>query len=78
MALRLNWAERLVFNELRAWRRGQVRPLKDRIIEAEVKCSQALADANVAREDGNTMKADRLYARSQRWLDKFNRLTERT
>jgi hypothetical protein len=77
MALRLNWAEKLVFNELRAWR-NPVRPTAERLLEAEVKCSQALADANAASEAGDKAKAEKLYERSQRWLDKYNAIKERT
>lgn len=79
MALRLNWAERMYFNELMMKPvRKPARPLSERMLEAEVKCSQALADANAAADCGNNKKADRLYESSQRWLDKYNTLKERT
>lgn len=49
--------------------------VRERIIEAETRGSTALADANVAAERGDTAKAERLYARAQYWLDRFNKLS---
>jgi len=43
-----------------------------KINEAEAKGSQLLADANEAAEAGNKAKAERLYERGQKWLDKAN------
>jgi hypothetical protein len=47
----------------------------ERAVEAETKAARFLADANAAKEAGKN--ADRLYASAQRWLDKFNELTDR-
>lgn len=51
------------------------RTLQDRITEADVRGSQALADANEAAERGNQVKADKLYQKGQFWLDRYNKLT---
>lgn len=51
------------------------RTLQDRITEADVRGSQALADANEAAERGNQAKADKLYQKGQFWLDRYNKLT---
>lgn len=51
--------------------------VEQKALEAEVRCSQWLADGNAAREAGNMAKADRCYAKSQFWLDRYNRLTGR-
>lgn len=51
-----------------------MKAIREKIIEAEVRCSQHLADANAAAERGNRTKAERLYAKSQFWLDRYNRL----
>ena len=48
--------------------------LAQRILDAEVRSSQWLADGNEARESGNTAKADKCYAKSQFWLDRYNLL----
>jgi len=42
---------------------------------AEAFGNRALADANAAAERGQTKKAERLYAKGQRWLDRYNKLT---
>lgn len=41
---------------------------------AEMHGSHYLAEANVASERGNDEKAERLYEKSQEWLDEANRL----
>jgi hypothetical protein len=41
---------------------------------AEMHSSHYLAEANVASERGNDEKAERLYEKSQEWLDEANRL----
>lgn len=54
-----------------------VRSFDERILDAEVRCNQALADGNAAQEAGDRIKAEKLYAGSQRWLDTYNRLVKR-
>ena len=44
------------------------------VADADARGSALLADANQARDAGDNDKAERLYARSQKWLDKSNRL----
>lgn len=46
----------------------------EKMIEAEVKGSAYLADANKAAEEGKAEKAERLYEKSQFWLDRYNKL----
>lgn len=48
--------------------------LHQRILDAEERGSRHLADANEASEAGKKDKAERLYERSQFWLDRANRL----
>jgi len=48
--------------------------LKERTLDADVRCSQWLADGNEARESGDTAKAEKCYAKSQFWLDRYNLL----
>jgi hypothetical protein len=48
--------------------------LQEKIIEANDRGSRFLADANEAAEQGKPEKADRLYQKSQFWLDRYNKL----
>lgn len=50
------------------------RTLHERIMEAETFGSRHLADANEAAERGDHVKAERLYEKSQFWLDRYNKL----
>ena len=47
------------------------------VLNAETRASQWLADGNEARERGDAAKAEKCYAKSQYWLDRYNRLTGR-
>ena len=44
----------------------------ERTLKAEHMASRYLGDANEAAEAGNHAKAERLYAKSQIWLDRYN------
>ena len=46
------------------------KPLAERILDAEVRASRWLADANAARERGNTKRAAECDSKSQFWLDR--------
>jgi len=46
----------------------------EKMIEAEMRGSHWLAEANQAAERGNHDKAEKLYAKSQFWLDRYNKL----
>lgn len=46
----------------------------DKIIEADERGGRLLASANEASERGDHDKAERLYERSQYWLDRSNKL----
>lgn len=48
--------------------------LHDRMLDAEERGSRYLADANQAAERGNHAKAEKLYDKSQYWLDRYNKL----
>jgi hypothetical protein len=50
------------------------KPLAQRILDAETRGNQYLADANEARESGNYAKAERLWGKGQYWLDRANLL----
>ena len=48
--------------------------LAERTLEAEHFANRYLGDANEADERGNKGKAERLYAKCQFWLDRYNKL----
>jgi hypothetical protein len=48
--------------------------LRERTIDAEVMASRYLADANEAAEQGNKKKEEKLLAKCQFWLDRYNKL----
>lgn len=50
------------------------RSLNERKIDAEIRGSAYLADANEAKERGDHVKAEKLYEKSQFWLDRYNKL----
>jgi hypothetical protein len=51
---------------------------QEKALDAEVRCSKWLADGNAARERGDKERAEKCYAKSQFWLDRYNKLTGRT
>ena len=55
-----------------------VKPLEERILDAEMRGSQWLADGNAAQEAGDHTKAEECYRKSQYWLDRYNLLTGRS
>lgn len=55
-------------------RRPAMKSLRERIIEADERGSRYLADANEAAERGDMEKAEKLYAKGQYWLDRYNKL----
>jgi hypothetical protein len=48
--------------------------LHERMIEADMRGCHWLAEANAAAERGDHAKADKLYAKGQFWLDRYNKL----
>lgn len=48
--------------------------LNEKIVRASDLASRYLADANEAEEAGKREKAAKLYAKSQYWLDRYNKL----
>jgi hypothetical protein len=46
----------------------------EKLVYADMQCSMYLGNANEAAERGDQAKADRLYHKSQYWLDQYNRL----
>jgi len=52
--------------------------LADRILDAEVRASKWLADANEARERNDLDRAAKYDAKSQFWLDRYNLLSNRS
>lgn len=50
--------------------------LAERIAEADAKGNDWLAKANMAAERGEKDKAERMYAKGQKWLDMSNKLRE--
>jgi hypothetical protein len=51
------------------------RSLPERILAADTEVCRLLANANEAKEAGQTKRAERLYAAAQKALDKYNVLT---
>ena len=52
--------------------------LAEKIAEADERGSMYLADANEAAERGDHVKAEKLYAKGQYWLDRYNKLAGNT
>ena len=50
-------------------------PTPANVLKAEEMASRYLADGNEAAERGKHDKAEKLYAKGQYWLDRFNRLS---
>lgn len=50
------------------------KPKHERLLIAETRGNSYLADANLAAERGDMLKAERLYAKGQVWLDRANSL----
>jgi hypothetical protein len=46
----------------------------EKMIEAEQRGSHWLAEGNAAAERGNHGRAEKLFAKSQFWLDRYNKL----
>jgi hypothetical protein len=57
--------------------KAPVTPLAERVLEAQTRASQWLADANQAQEAGRTVKAERCFQKAQFWLDRANLLSDR-
>jgi hypothetical protein len=49
--------------------------VQERAIDAEQRASRYLADANEASESGRMEKAEKLFAKSQYWMDRMNLLS---
>lgn len=54
-----------------------IEQLKARLIDAEVRGSTWLADANEAKDRGHYATAERRYDKAQYWLDVANNLRDR-
>lgn len=54
-----------------------LKPLRERQIDADVRCRNWLAEGNAAAEAGDKDKAEQCYAKSQFWLDRWNHLCGR-
>lgn len=48
--------------------------LEQKLIEADERCGRYLADANEAEERGDKIKAEKLFAKSGYWRDRYNKL----
>jgi hypothetical protein len=59
-------------------KKAPLKSLEDRMLDAEVRASQWLADGNAAAEAGDTTKAQRCYDKSQFWLDRYNLLASKS
>ena len=54
------------------------KPIAERILDADVRCRHWLAEGNAAAEDGEHVKAQACYDKSQYWLDRYNFLSGRS
>jgi hypothetical protein len=54
--------------------RNMVKTVKEKMLEAEERGNRYLGNANEAAERGDHVKAEKLYAKGQYWLDRYNRL----
>lgn len=52
-----------------------MKPLTERIFDAEVRSSKWLADGNEYAEAGKTAMAEKCYDKGQFWLDRANLLS---
>lgn len=52
------------------------RPIAERVADADARGGDWLARANQAAERGETEKAERMYAKGQKWLDLSNELRD--
>lgn len=52
-------------------------PLAQRLLDAETRGSQWLADGNEAKEKGDLARAEHCYSKGQYWLDRANLLSNR-
>jgi hypothetical protein len=50
------------------------KPLTERVLDAETRGNQWLADANEAKERGDRKRAEHCWEKGQFWLDRANRL----
>jgi len=57
---------------------AEIKRLEAKALEAEWRASSWLADGNAAKERGNMDLAEKCYAKSQFWLDRYNKLTGRS
>ena len=48
--------------------------LEQKLIEANERCGHFLAEANEADERGDKAKAEKLYAKSGFWRDRYNKM----
>lgn len=53
------------------------KPLVERQIDADVRCRHWRAEGNAAAEAGDSVLAERCFAKSQFWLDRWNLLCGR-
>ena len=49
--------------------------IQERILQADILASRYLGNANEASERGNQERAEKLYQKSQYWLNRYNLLT---
>jgi len=54
------------------------KPIASRILDANARCNQWLADGNAAEDAGNRARASRCFEKSQFWRDRYNLLTGRS
>lgn len=52
------------------------KPLAERVLDAETRAGQWLADGNTAQEAGRVARAERCFQKAQFWLDRANELAD--
>lgn len=56
--------------------KAPVKPLAERMLDAETRAGQWLADGNKAQEAGRVTRAERCFQKAQFWLDRANELAD--
>lgn len=56
--------------------RASVKPLAERVLDAEARADQWRADGNKAQKAGRVTRAERCFYKAQFWLDRANELAD--
>ena len=54
-----------------------MKTLRELLLDAETRAGKWLADGNIAKEQGNTRKAEKCFDKAQFWHDRANLLRDK-